>query len=137
MPGQKHKIIIDTNLWISFLLTKNFSQLDKIIADKKLTLVFSEELLTEFLDVTRRTKFSKYFSTADVDDLLDKINSRAVFINVTSNVLACRDPKDNFLLSLAVDGKATHLITGDKDLLSLKKIANTKILTVNEYITKL
>ena len=37
------RIILDTNLWISFLLTKDFSKLDKIIFEKQCTLVFSKE----------------------------------------------------------------------------------------------
>jgi putative PIN family toxin of toxin-antitoxin system len=62
----------------------------------------------------------KYFDVEDVENLLLKIKNRAAFVNVTSNADACRDAKDNFLLSLAIDSKATYLITGDKDLLVLK-----------------
>src|SRR6185312_15552056 len=137
MPKEKNKVIIDTNLWIAFLLTKDFSKLDKIIADKKVMLFFSEELVEEFLEVARRSKFRKYFAADDIEDLLLKIASRAKFINVTSSVTTCRDPKDNFLLSLAIDGQATHLITGDKDLLVLEKFAQTKILTITEYLADL
>lgn len=100
-------------------------------------LFFSEELVEEFLEVARRGKFRKYFSGDDIEDLLLKIASRVSFINVTSSITACRDPKDNFLLSLAIDGQATHLITGDKDLLVLEKIAQTKILTIAEYLADL
>jgi putative PIN family toxin of toxin-antitoxin system len=63
-----------------------------------------------------------------------KIKSRATFIEVTSEISACRDPKDNFLLSLSVDGNATHLLTGDKDLLILKKFRRTKITTIASYL---
>ena len=44
------------------------------------------------------------------------------------------DPKDNFLLAFAKDGNATHLITGDKELLSLKKFGKTRIVTIGNYI---
>jgi predicted nucleic acid-binding protein len=57
-----------------------------------------------------------------------------VFIQVTSTVNTCRDPKDNFLLALSQDGKATHLLTGDNDLLDLKKHGRTKILTITQYL---
>jgi putative PIN family toxin of toxin-antitoxin system len=49
MPKQKDRVIIDTNLWISFLLTKDFSKFDSIIADNEITLIFSEELIDEIL----------------------------------------------------------------------------------------
>ena len=46
-----------------------------------------------------------------------KLQSRSTLIQVHTKTNLCRDSKDNFLLSLAKDGEATHLITGDKDLL--------------------
>ncbi len=79
MP-QKDRVIIDTNLWISFLLTKNFTKLDTIISDKKLILLFSQELIDEIVEVTQRKKFRKYFPLDDVESLMIKIKSRAEFI---------------------------------------------------------
>jgi len=67
---------------------------------------------------------------------LTKVRLKAAFISVTSIVDLCRDPKDNFLLALAKDGNATHLLTGDKDLLVLGKAGKTKILTLSEYLSK-
>lgn len=55
------KIILDTNLWISFLISKNFSQLDELIENKNITLVFSNELLEEFIEVVRRPKFKNTY----------------------------------------------------------------------------
>jgi putative PIN family toxin of toxin-antitoxin system len=135
MPAQKNKVIIDTNLWISFLLTKDLSKFDTILASRRLTLIFSQELVDEFVEVTQRKKFKKYFALQDVEDLLVKIRDRAIFIEVTSTVSVCRDVEDNFLLALAIDSHATHLVTGDKDLLVLEQYGNTKILTINEYLT--
>jgi putative PIN family toxin of toxin-antitoxin system len=104
------------------------------MANGKVTLLFSQELLTEFVEVTQRSKFRKYFNAADLDALLLKIKGRANYISVKSKVTACRDAKDNFLLALAVDGKATHHITGDKDLLILKHYRKTKIVSITEYL---
>ncbi len=39
MPRKKDRVIIDTNLWISFLIAKDFSKLDKILEAKEITLV--------------------------------------------------------------------------------------------------
>lgn len=135
MAAIKDRIIVDTNIWISFLLTKNFSTLDKLFASSSITLLFSQELLDEFIEVARRPKFKKYFSLNDLKDLLQELSSRAEFISVTKVVTACRDPKDNFLLSLAAVGKATHLITGDKDLLDLTMFEGTKIVTITTYLS--
>jgi putative PIN family toxin of toxin-antitoxin system len=136
MQKTKHRLIIDTNLWISFLLTKDLSKLDSLLKGNHVILLFSKELLEEFITVTQRPKFKKYFSQIDIQNLLSKINTKADFITIKSQVTLCRDPKDNFLLALAKDGKASHLITGDKDLLVLKKIGKTEILSITDYLKK-
>ena len=99
-------------------------------------MLFSQTLIDEFIEVAQRPKFKKYFSPSDLQTLLLRISERSIFIDVTSQVNICRDPKDNFLLSLAKDGKASHLITGDNDLLTIKKYQKTAILTLTEYLSK-
>lgn len=136
MATIKDRIIIDTNLWISFLLNQDFSKLDVLFTDNAVVLLFSRELLDEFLEVASRPKFQKYFNFLDLQQLISQINTHADFIEVKSSVVFCRDPKDNFLLSLAVDGKATHLITGDKDLLEIKVFENAEILTITSYLSQ-
>ena len=126
-----HRIIIDTNLWISFLLTNNYTKLDLILS-KGRKLLFSQQLIEEFVKVVQRPKLKKYFTIEDIENLLITISTKATFIKVTSEIDICRDPKDNF--ALAVDGKATHLLTGDKDLLVLEKIEDTQIITITNYL---
>lgn len=136
MPRTKHRLIIDTNLWVSLLLTKDFAKFDAILFSDNITLLFSQELLEEFIEVACRPKFKRYFTLEDLQQLLESIGQCAEFIKVTSEVDACRDPKDNFLLSLTHDGRATHLLTGDNDLLDLKKYGKTRILTMSQYLSK-
>lgn len=134
MQKKASRIIVDTNLWISFLIAKNFTKLDDLIFSGKVKLIFSQDLIDEFLDVVRRPKIGKYISPTLLEELLEVIEKYADFIVVKSNVEVCRDPKDNFLLVLAVDGQAHFLLTGDKDLLELKKFANTKIITLSDFL---
>jgi putative PIN family toxin of toxin-antitoxin system len=133
MPRPTDRIIIDTNLWISYLLTKN-PELDRLLASNLVTLLFSQDLILEFVEVAKRPKFKKYFSPSDLETLLVSLSSKAIFIEVLNSVNIAPDPKDNFLLALAREGNATHLITGDKDLLSLKKFEKTKIVTLRNYL---
>ncbi|MCF8231949.1 MAG: putative toxin-antitoxin system toxin component, PIN family [Bacteroidales bacterium] len=39
------KVILDTNLWISYLITKNYPLIDQLIDNEKIRLIFSTELL--------------------------------------------------------------------------------------------
>jgi uncharacterized protein len=134
MQNKVSRIIIDTNVWISFLITKDFAKLDEIIFSRNGILVFSQELLDEFLEVARRPKFRRFFSASDIEEILETIEEYADFVKVQTQIKVCRDTKDNFLLSLSVDGNADILLTGDKDLLDLIKFGETKIMTISNFL---
>jgi len=137
MQSNLNRIIIDTNLWISYLISKNYKWIDNLIIKQNYKLIFSQELIDEFLDVAKRPKFEKYFSTKDLEKLIDLFDNYGLYYKVTSNITLCRDLKDNFLLSLAKDSKADFLITGDNDLLVIKKFGKTQILTISEFKNKI
>jgi uncharacterized protein len=127
------RIILDTNLWISFLITSKYDHLDSLLFDKKCQLLFSQELLHEFVTVSRRPKLRKYFKAEALSELLEIIEEYAEFVEVKSQVALCRDQKDNFLLSLGKDGAADYLITGDKDLLVLEEMGTMQICTITDF----
>lgn len=133
---KKIKIILDTNIWISFLITKSMKGIDKLIFNERVILLFSDELMTEFIDVTGREKLKRYFTKEDIASLIDLIDEYGEIVKVKSQVDICRDKEDNFLLSLAKDGKADYLITGDKDLLVIDIFGKTKIITLTEFLEK-
>ncbi len=136
MPKKKDRVVIDTNIWISFLLTKDISKLDKFFSDESIILLFSQQLLDEFIEVASRAKFKKYFTIIDLQDLLQQTSFQSEFIEVNSVITLSRDPKDNFLLSLAKDGKADYLLTGDNDLLVFKRLGRTKIITLSQFLVE-
>ena len=98
--------------------------------------IFSVESNDEFLTVTDRPKFRKYFKKKDAQQLIELFDVYGEMVHVKSSVAICRDPKDNFLLSLSRDSKANYLITGDGDLLALRQFEGTKILTMTEFLKK-
>jgi len=124
-------VVVDTNAWISSFLNpaslvgKRLAQLRR---DAQVELLFSADLRNEVLEVLQRPKFKKYFSAEDLRDYLLRVNSYPL-TPVTSEIIVCRDPKDNFLLALCQDGAADFLITGDQDLLVLGQFKQTCILT--------
>ena len=133
MPRKKKiKIIIDTNLFISFLIGKRLSGLKQTLIHSIIQLIFSDQNIQEIEIVTGRPKFKKYFDERDVADLIDLIYSIGKIIKVTKEPEICRDPKDNFLLALADKGKADYLVSGDNDLLVIREYKNTKIITIEE-----
>lgn len=131
----KIPIVIDTNIWISFLIGKSLVGLSDLIIHDKVILLFSFELLDEVLEVIQRPKLQKYFAKEDADELLNLIHHRAVFIEIKASTEKCRDKKDNFLLNLCLSGNADYLITGDEDLLVLEKIGDTIIANYKKFQT--
>ena len=134
MKNKITRIILDTNLWISFLITRDHTKLDELLFNRKSVLIFSSELLEEFIEVANRPKFRRFFSQEDIEELVESIDEYADFVQVNTEITLCRDPKDNFLLSLSVDGNADYLLTGDKDLLDMKKFRQTIITTISAFL---
>lgn len=129
MAIKTNRVVIDTNLWISFLITKNHKKLDSKIKSGNVRLLFSLELLEEFLVVANRPKFKKYFEKGDLELLLDLFDVYGELVTVRTDIKICRDPKDNFILSLANDGKANFLVTGvTRICLRLRKLVELKLL---------
>jgi putative PIN family toxin of toxin-antitoxin system len=132
--GKRRKIVVDTNLWISFLMSVSIRRrLNRLLDSDDIDLLFSQELFDELETTAKRRKFHKYFDVSHVDDLIEMLVEVAEVVPVRSMVEICRDPKDNFLLALAQDGVADYLITGDHDLLSVKKLGKTKIVTLSDF----
>ena len=99
-------------------------------------MLFSNELIDEIKVSIEKPKLKKHFSLVSLSDMLESIEEFSELIHVKSKVTVCRDSKDNFLLSLAKDGKANYILTGDKDLLVLRKFGKTQIVTLSDYFSK-
>ncbi len=127
------RVILDTNLLISFLISKQLTELEQALEKGQIILVFSEELFRELLTVINRPKFKKYFNKYDLENLLSIIADYLLIFEVKSSLNISRDKKDNFLLNLAVDAHANYLVTGDKDLLTLEMVGSTKIITYRQF----
>ena len=128
------RLVIDTNLWISFLISNRLRKLDTLLLSERLRFLFSTELLDEINRTITKPKLQKHFSKNALEEMLLTLEPYIDFVEVKSKINVCRDPKDNFLLALAKDGKAHYLLTGDKDLLDLKAYGKTKIVTITHFL---
>ncbi len=66
------RVIFDTNVWINFLIGKRLAFIKSFIVDGKFTIVFTDQLLEEIREVTRRERLKKYFPQ-ELIDLLQTI----------------------------------------------------------------
>lgn len=128
------RLVIDTNLWISFIISKKLNLLEPILFAENTRILFSSELVEELQATITKPKLKKYFSENALEEMLTVFDPYIDFITVKSTVSICRDPNDNFLLALAKDGKANYLLTGDNDLLDIGKYEKTIIIKISEFL---
>ena len=128
------RVVIDTNLCISMLIGKRVKQLRQVFVKSKYELAISDMLIDEILHVTARPKFARYFNTDDVQGFVQFLEEYSTKFRIDNIPQRCRDPKDDFLLELAVVADADILLSGDTDLTDMKQIGNCRIMTVNEFM---
>jgi putative PIN family toxin of toxin-antitoxin system len=133
MYGNTFRVVVDTNIWISFLIGKSLSGLSQAIISSQIIVLFSDDLFCELIEVLNRPKFKKYFSESAIKDLVTLLYEKVELIDVTSHFDDCRDAKDNFLLDLAVSGHANYLVTGDADLLILNPFHSVEIISCQDF----
>jgi uncharacterized protein len=128
------RILIDTNLWISALLSQKLQErLATLLANPEIYVLGHIELLEEVKEVAQRPKIQKYTTPEKVESLLLLLKDRLDWVTFHSDLHICRDEADNYLLAIAIDNEAQYLITGDKDLLVLHPLGKLQILTLSDF----
>ncbi len=128
------KIIIDTNWWVAFILSKKTTGFPEFFSFTQIDIVFSADLLNEISNTLNYARSIKRVNEYNYNVFLSFVKNSAIVIESKSSITICRDPKDNFLLALAKDAGADYLITRDDDLLSLNQFENTSIVTLQQFI---
>lgn len=129
------RTVFDTNVLVSAVLILHSvprRALDMALARGRL--LVSAATVGELEEVLRRPKFDKYVREAERLEFLAALVRAAEVVDVTDEVTDCRDPKDNKFLGLAVSGKATHIVTGDADLLTLHPFRGISIVTPQAFL---
>lgn len=134
MPDRHVKVIIDTNLWISFLIgLKSSPVVRSILTDGTVDIVMTDILQQEIMTVASRPKFARYFAPEACERLLAFLRARSENYPLGDIPARCRDPKDDYLLELARVADADILVTGDKDLTDLHQFGHCQILTLAAF----
>lgn len=135
---KKNSLVLDANTLISvFLLSDNSTAAQAYYKAKTIgEIVHSEDTFNEFSDAFIRPKFDRYLPLAKRLAIIEDLRALANIIPITNAIKACRDPKDDKYLELAISSAAWYIITGDKDLLVLNPFKGIKILTPSDFLTK-
>jgi putative PIN family toxin of toxin-antitoxin system len=130
---QKEVYILDSNIWISYVITRRLQTLVSLIGNQQLTVLTTEQLVNEIHEVLNRPKFKKYIRQADIKEVITLHVKLCRLVTLDESITQLSDPKDDFLLNLYNEGKATVLVSGDKDLLREASEMNYHVMTLREF----
>ena len=128
------RIVFDTNVYISAIA----------FADSKSALAFglasggafelvaSEEIVAELVGKLAEPKFG--FSEGQLQSSERELREIATLVRPATRLSVLEDEPNNRILECAVEAEASAIVTGDKDLLTLKSYEGIGIMTVAELL---
>ena len=129
------RYVFDTNVIVSALLFRQSKPGQAFqTALGRGEILLSLPLLHELNDVLSRKKFDRYLLLEERERFLDALIERASLVDIVEQIRACRDPKDDMVLEVAVNGEATSIISGDNDLLQLSPFRGIPVISPDEFL---
>jgi putative PIN family toxin of toxin-antitoxin system len=134
---QALRVVLDTNVLVSALVFSQgaMSTLREAWQAQRFTPLVSRVTATELIRVLAYPKFR--LTRIEQDDLLADYLPYCEVVTMPPELPAvpdCRDPLDVPFLQLAVVGQANNLVTGDRDLLSLKADFEIPIVNAEQFL---
>ena len=132
------KLVIDTNIFISYLISKNgfaYKIINQLVLPKKILHYISSETLEEYSEVSGRVRFTKKYPDflISAHALLNDLIKISVYLTPSSLFNIIKDSSDNKFLELAYEANADCLITGNKLHFTFSSFYNTQIVSPREY----
>jgi putative PIN family toxin of toxin-antitoxin system len=134
-PAPAFRIVLDTNTLVSRLLMPGGTAARAVdLAITRHRVLMSDATFTELARVLSRPKFDRYVTVEERQQFIRHLGSLVEMLPIVRRVQACRDPKDDALLELALNGEASHIVTGDADLLVLHPWQGVEILKPVDWL---
>jgi hypothetical protein len=133
---KNRKIVIDTNVLISAIIGKGYSQkiLKIIFIDKHLFLCTSQNCIEEFERVLKYKRLAKYSEIKlEAFTILEQIKIFGIQYAPAIKLSVLKDESDNKFLKLSVEAKADYLITGNHNDFTLTEFMGTKIISPKRF----
>ena len=131
------RCVFDTKVVVSALLLPDSKPRHALeLALREGSILLSFATLAELNEILSRKRFRRYVDEEDVRSFLAALTreSQWVDVDVRIRIQACRDPKDDKFLELAVSGRGSHIVTGDSDLLALHPFQGIPILPPHRFL---
>jgi putative PIN family toxin of toxin-antitoxin system len=121
------RAVVDTNILVRALIMPQGTVGPVLLRLRRgeYTLLYAHPLLEELIDVLNRPRIRHKYSLTedDIQVVVSLILLRGEAVAPEQPITACRDPRDDKFLEVAVTGKADIIVSGDQDLLVLNPFA--------------
>ena len=133
------RVVLDTNTLVSAVINIPFSVSQEIyqnFINKHFVLIISPALIAEVEDVLQRDKVVKLHKQTlqELQKFIKELINLSYVVSGEVEIEIVRDPKDDKIISAAVEGKADYIVSRDKDLLDLKEYHRIKIITPENFM---
>lgn len=131
------RVVLDTSAVVSHLLLPDSVPdlaVKRALAESRI--LVSAATMDELARVLARKKFDRYVTVAHREAFLRLVGQAAQWVTIVQLVRACRDPRDDKFLEVAVNGQAGLVISGDGDLLALHPFRGIPILAPAAYLVR-
>lgn len=132
-----HKVVLDSNIFISFLISHKppISTILDLWRRGELAVYYSVEILDELKRALEYPKIRKMVSDSDSISLIDAIKILGILVVPSKKIEVCRDKEDDKYLEVCLESGCGFLISGDEDLLAIKEFRGVKIINPSEFVS--
>jgi putative PIN family toxin of toxin-antitoxin system len=128
------RIVVDTNIFISAALKEeSLPGIAVRTAVERGRLLKSALTERELFATLARPRLAPLIPPR-FRDWLNELPAAAELVAIAERITACRDPKDDKFLELAVNGHADLIVSGDADLLALNPFREISIVTPAAFL---
>ena len=133
------RIVLDTNVLISafFKRESTSAQILSLWRAGEFELLVSPETVAEFKRVLEYPRVQKrlIYTEQEMAHILSLLTTESTLLSPQNHYIAVKDdPHDDKFVTLAVDGQAEYLVSGDNQLLSLGSIFDVTIVTPRAFL---
>lgn len=125
------RAVLDTNIVVAGLLWNGPPNRLLRATGDDLRLYSSRTLIDELANTLARKKFAKRIALqgTDIDTLIEDYLGLAELVVPASVPRICRDPDDDHVIACAIAARADIIVSGDRDLLDLKRHGDIRIVS--------
>ena len=128
------RVVVDTNVLVSAFIGHGKPRRLVLELLDRHEVVTSPQMLAELIDVLSREKFAE----TDKQQAKSFLSILARKVSMVAPKQSFRavpdDPDDDAVLSTAHEGRASHIVSGDRHLLNLGRFRGIRIVSVDEML---